>query len=530
MTLVPNASFVLLLVASGLCGIVSLLLWRRRRIPGGGTLALMMLAVCEWTLVAALEAGASELPAKILFSKLEYVGSGSAAFLVLLFALQYAERARWLSGWRLALLGTVPVINLALVFTNDWHHLVWIGFSERAAGSLQIVYHHGPAFYAIVAALYLLVLPATVVLIRTALRRSKVHRRQALAIVAATAAPWIGTALYLARLEALAGFNIIPMSFAVSGQILALSIVGLRHFDVIPIARSALVESMRDPVLVIDPGGAVVDANPIAERVLGRGRRLVGQTASEVFSAWPKILGLCRSDEPVRGEALISEEPLRYVDARVTPLRYGRGPIYGRLIVLRDISLRYGAERDLQQANEQLQDQLDEIERLHEELRDQAIRDPLTELHNRRYLQETLPREIARADRDGAPLALILLDVDRFKQVNDTAGHQAGDAVLRAVGRLLRETTRRGDVACRFGGDEFAVVLPNTSLDAAAQRAEEIRRRLAVEADPFGRATISGGIAVYPQHGSSDEAIVRAADRALYAAKSSGRNTVRTAE
>ncbi len=438
MTLVPNASFIVLLAASVLCGLVSLLLWRRRRIPGGGTLALLMSAVSGWALVAAFEAGASAVATKVLLSKLEYIGSGSSALLLLVFALKHAEKTRWLALPRGILLAVIPIVNLALVFTNDWHRQLWTGFSEGPAGTNQIIYHHGPLFFTAVSGLYALILAATIVLIRTALKRSAAHRRQALAILIASVAPWIGTILYLLDLDPFAGFNVIPMSFAVSGLALSFSIVGLRHFDVVPIARSALVENMSDAVLVLDTEGAIADANRAAEELLATEGRLIGRSADDILSRWPTVLRHCRTDEPIQGEALLGEDPLRYVDVRVTPLRHGRGAVYGRALVLRDITLRYRAERGLQRANEQLREQLEEIERLQEKLRDQAIRDALTQLFNRRYLQETLPREIAQSAREGTPLSLLLLDVDRLKELNDTAGHPAGDALLQSIGGSYR--------------------------------------------------------------------------------------------
>jgi len=527
-TFLPNVSSTLLFAAALSTGGVGLLLWRRRRIPGGKALAWMLFAVCGWATVAGLEAGATELPAKILFSKLEYVGSGSVALLLFTFALRHAGAGRWLTRRRLALLTTIPIANLALVFSNDWHRLVWTGFTAGPAGSHQIVYHHGPVFFAIVAALYAMILPATIVLARTALRETITHRRQALAILVASVAPWLGTLLYLLDLEALAGFNLVPMSFAATGLILSLSVIGLGHFDVVPIARSALVENMSDAILVLDASGAIVDANRSAGFLLSSSKRLVGRNAADALAPWPAILERCHGAEPCHSEALLGEQPLCYVDIRATPLRDADDRIHGRLIVLRDITSRYQAERELQRVNRRLQEQIVEIERLQVELRDQAIRDPLTNLFNRRYLEETLPREMARAGRAGAPLAVLLLDVDRFKEINDTDGHHAGDAALQSLGGLLATETRRGDIACRYGGDEFAIVLPNTTVDAAVERAEEIRSRFAA-AKPARRITLSVGVASFPWDGRTEAEILRAADRALYAAKDSGRDCVRTA-
>ena len=166
-----------------------------------------------------------------------------------------------------------------------------------------------------------------------------------------------------------------------------------------------------------------------------------------------------------------------------------------------------------------------------EDLRAQAIRDPLTSLFNRRYMQEALERELHRAEHGGTPLTILILDLDHFKSFNDTWGHEAGDLMLRQLGALMEERTRREDVACRFGGEEFVVILPGMSLGVGCRRAEEFRqgvRGLKIEYQEklLPAATVSIGLACFPEHGTNTEELLRAADKALYCAKESGRDRV----
>ena len=172
--------------------------------------------------------------------------------------------------------------------------------------------------------------------------------------------------------------------------------------------------------------------------------------------------------------------------------------------------------------------------RLRDSLREQSIRDPLTGLYNRRYLEGALPRELSRAGRGGRPLAVFMLDVDHFKLFNDNHGHEAGDAVLRALGKALRESCRQGDIACRFGGEEFTLILPDAGEQAAREWAERLMlhvRALEVKADgkPLPKITISLGLALYPQHGNDGETLLQAADLALYDAKHTGRDRMAVA-
>lgn len=168
---------------------------------------------------------------------------------------------------------------------------------------------------------------------------------------------------------------------------------------------------------------------------------------------------------------------------------------------------------------------------LRHSLRMQAIHDPLTGLYNRLYLEENLSRELSRLDRSGQPLSLVIMDLDDLKDVNDTYGHPAGDAVLKEVARLLKHSVRVSDLPCRYGGDEFVLVLPDTNLEAAIKRAEQIRFELEqtkVEFDgqTLGGHTLSIGVACSPEHGHSSQDLISAADRALYAAKEQGKNRV----
>jgi len=168
---------------------------------------------------------------------------------------------------------------------------------------------------------------------------------------------------------------------------------------------------------------------------------------------------------------------------------------------------------------------------LRETLRAQSIRDPLTGLFNRRYMEESLERELHRSIRKKAPLTVMMVDVDHFKRFNDTFGHEAGDAVLREVARVFRSQLRADDIACRYGGEEFTLILPEAPLEVVRERAEQLRQAVKnTQVQERGRVldqvTISVGIASYPQHGTTADALLGVADVALYKAKEEGRDRV----
>ena len=167
-------------------------------------------------------------------------------------------------------------------------------------------------------------------------------------------------------------------------------------------------------------------------------------------------------------------------------------------------------------------------------LRQQSIRDPLTGLFNRRYLEETLERELLRASRSKKNVGLMMIDIDHFKQFNDTRGHPAADVVLSEVAQLFSSSVRREDLVCRYGGEEFMIMLPEADLETTCQRAEAIREKVAHlsiqhQGQVLGSITISIGVGIFPDHGQTSEAIIGSVDRALYQAKNNGRDKVEVA-
>lgn len=187
----------------------------------------------------------------------------------------------------------------------------------------------------------------------------------------------------------------------------------------------------------------------------------------------------------------------------------------------------------LQDSRRQLESQLTEITTLQEQLQDQASKDPLTGLYNRRHLEHRLADELENCRREGLPLTLVMIDIDQFKRVNDTYGHPTGDQIIRALAALLTDSAEPQDVVFRYGGEEFLMMLPGATLEDAGARAERLRLQceaMQVRVDNATIATtLSFGIANYPEHDERPTILVNLADRALYAAKVRGRNRIELA-
>jgi diguanylate cyclase (GGDEF)-like protein/PAS domain S-box-containing protein len=286
-----------------------------------------------------------------------------------------------------------------------------------------------------------------------------------------------------------------------------------------------LFEAAQDGILILDAQtGAITDVNPFLIKMLGYSRAEFVEKKLWEVGAFRDIEA---SQEAF--EALQKNEYIRYEDL---PLRAKNG----RLVDVEFVSNVYlvGGQKVIQcnirdiTERKQAQDALLRSQAL---LREQSVRDYLTGLFNRRYMEETLERELLRAARKKLSLGMIMLDVDGFKHFNDTYGHAAGDEILRELGSLLLRQVRGEDIACRYGGDEFIIILPDASHEVTRERAELICEyagmfHLQFEGQSLAPVTLSLGVAVFPEHGTTSTGILRAVDAALYRAKHDGRGRV----
>ncbi|MBM0744440.1 diguanylate cyclase [Phormidium sp. CLA17] len=529
-----NTSFAILSLTALLAVAVAAAAWRRRAASSASRpFILSLLSIAFYATVAALEAAAIALPDKIFWSKLEYVGSGCVVTFFLIFAIHFTHKRQWLTLKNTVLLWLLPSLNVVLVATNEQHRLVWSGFLPYSQGTNQIVYQHGPGFYWVMSCVYLYTLTGSLLLVKAMQQSARLQQQQSWLALAGALVPLLGGSAYMLNLTP-AGLNLTPMSFLLTGIIYFVTLFRFRLFDLVPVARDTLIESMSDGVLVLDLHNRLIDINPAAQQLTGIRVTCLGQPLRQLFSSWQVIAQLCEASETVQCELLLKVSADCYVELHVIPLRDRCKGLTGRLLVLRNVTQRQQADLELRQANERLQAQLHEIKALQTQLREQAIRDALTGLFNRRYFEETLPRELARAAREAYPVAVILMDIDFFKQVNDTYGHQGGDCVLQAFGSLLRDHSQQGDIACRYGGEEFVLTLPAITLKDVYQRAEQIRRSFQAMRVQFGSATIcttlSLGVGLFPEHGDTSQSLMQVVDQALYIAKAAGRNCVRCVE
>ena len=508
---------------------VSIIIWKRRASRGGWPLFLLFVAVAEWALCNGLEAAAIPQELKIFWSKLAYFGAQPSPVLLVLFALHYNGRGKRVTPLTSILLFFIPAITILLAATNETHGLIWVSFSPGPPGTNSLIYHHGPAFWVSIAYIFTMVSVGTAVLLLSAVRSQKIYRDQSKFVFIASVIPWVGFLMYIMNLNPFPGLDTVSISFLFTGLVLVWGMYKGRLLDIVPIAHELVNENVNNGILIVDERLRMIDFNPAAARLLSIDKNKgVGIQIQSMEKFWKKVENHFDRHSAKRIEISPQSSGKEYLDVHITPLLDHRIRFLGWAVILDDISTRKQAEKELQAVNKRLNKQLGEIQDLRDKLHEQAMRDPITGVYNRRFLEETLSREISHAQRKGNPLSIIMLDIDFFKKVNDTYGHKIGDDVIISLSRLLQAETRESDCVSRYGGDEFVLVMPEMTKEDAFQRAELWRKKIKSNELLIGEhrigITVSMGISTFPANGSDSEALLKAADEALYQAKATGRD------
>ena len=520
------------LVAISIAGFLG---WKNET-SGRASMILMLFSLAIWSFAYGMITFSLGMDAKQFWLRVENIGILSQPIFWLTFTLNYSNQRRSLPRPYLAALCIVPLIAAAMIFSDRWFHLYYASIRPYAENGGPLLIGRGPWYWVALAQSYLLNAIGTVLLIWRFIEFRNIFRKQLALLIVAALIPWIVNILYqlISNLTpaAFIPIDLTPISFTVSIALLGSGIFRIHLLDLVPIARDVVMENIPEMVFVVDAHDRVLDANTVAEKWLGRSKdELIGRDPMEIFRQWPEFLRRFLSTQETREEVLIPGRVARTLEIMVTPLY---DPISkelnGRVILAYDITTRKQLENDLTETNEILWTKIAEIDSLREQLQEQAIRDDLTRVFNRRFLTETLDKEIPRAEREHTPISIVMIDVDQFKKFNDTHGHKCGDLVLKHLADFLTAQARESDIVCRFGGEEFVILMPNATNADAYQRAESWRQAYAGKPFYFdGQAlhtTFSAGVASYPAHGLSGDEILNAADHALYHSKSQGRNQV----
>ncbi|AHL75593.1 diguanylate cyclase [Stutzerimonas stutzeri] len=522
-------------------GVTLLARWvmHQQRFAGSAAFAWLHLAIFWWLGAAALEMSVQQPDCKMLWASMAWPAILGVPTFWAVFLWQYVNSIRTrLKPVSIAAWSVMPLVFWLMALSNPWHgHFYGAGSAPVSSEpGAPIAYQHGPLFYLAAAYGYPFMLFCIGITLRAAAQSKGLHLRHYLTFLILTTVPWLANISYVAFDWTLFGFDPTPFSFAIALAGFGWLISGLRLFDLLPVARHLLLDALIDPVLVIDPQRRVIEVNPAGLKLANLERDWQGLALVD----WPligaELDGMLRQADPGDAPQLLSVAARQYFEVRVREISRVSSEgivVLGQMLYLRDVTEFQRSQLQLAEALALSKQQLETISSLHETLQNQALRDPLTGLYNRRYLEEFFARELAHAQRDATPIALAMIDLDHFKQLNDTHGHAAGDDALKSVAAFLLGELRTTDVAFRIGGEEFLLVLPRTRPEMALEKLEQLCRQFAVHlmvtrAGPL-QLTMSIGLAHYPGQAEDLDGLMQQADVQLYRAKDCGRNRVAAA-
>ncbi len=517
-----------ILVINSIFAITTIVLITRKfDVAGRDALIMMLCSLAIWSFAYAMITFSNDLETKKFWLRVENVGILSQPVFWIIFILGYSRQGRALNWVYIALLSIVPAVSMMMIASDRWFHLYYSSVKLLDGNYGPLVIERGPWYGVAVFQAYALDLIATILLIWRFIQFRNIFRTQLVFLIVAALIPLftnVGYQVVSIFLPSLfLPVDLTPISFTISISLISSGIFRTRLLDLVPIARDVVMEHIPEMVFVVDAHDRVLDVNTVAEKWLGKTRdQIIGKDPIEIFGQWPELYNRFLTTEKTREEVKIYGDPPLTLEVVITPL-YNNEKINGRVVLAYDITKRKQLELDLKA-------KIIEIDSLRVQLQDQAIRDSLTGVFNRRFLAEALEREIAKANREDMPISIVMMDVDHFKSFNDTYGHKCGDAVLRDLAGFLTKNSRHGDIVCRYGGEEFVILMPEASFQNAFDRAQSWQQAYASKTieyeDKALKVTFSAGVASYPQHGPNGETILHAADHALYESKSNGRNRV----
>ena len=483
----------------------------RRRVSGALEFAGFMAASALYAVGYAVELTQGELPGMLAALRIEYLGIPFVPFFWLLFSRRFTGKPPLGRGPTLLMAAAAAATTL-LFWTDPLHRLFYARTWIRTDSPFPLIaFERGPAYWAHNAYSELLLAAGVVNLFLFMGKAPQRRRRQAWVAAVGSVLPWMVLLAYLAGLTPW-NLDLTPFGTIATGAAFGFALFRLGILELVPAARELAIDSLEDGFLVLDRKGLVVDANQAARRLLpGLGLR-EGEALAEGSAGFPRLEELralaaegsgrleLASPRPDGGERLLSLQARPVLDTK--------GARQGSVFVVNDIT---------------------ETAALLARLTELSVTDELTGLFNRRRFLELGEREVEMARRASRPLAVAMLDLDHFKLVNDRFGHAAGDEVLREAAARLSSSLRSGDLLCRYGGEELAVLMPDTGLEGADRAAERFRLALASEpvawkGEPIAVTTSVGYCAVVPEEGERLADYLGRADQALYRAKDSGRN------
>lgn len=507
----PNEAFVYIVVVI-LAGILSSLLclyayFRLKEVPGGRSYMVVTLFSAVFTFSYAFELSSTSMEKMLIWLSVEYLVLPFIPAFILLMCLGYVGQK--LNQWMYYLLFLLPILTIFMHATNEHHHLYYTSIELNRDSPFPILkLEYGPWFY--VHSIYLfLCFMVSIISLGMELRKTTIFRfrMQIMLMVTGIMVPIIANYFYLNDLSPY-GIDLGPVSMSISFILHGAALFSYQMFRVTPVARETVFENMKEGVIVLNQDGLLIDYNHAMLTIISTlSSQCIGKPIVDVIGRGTHLAEIVLHE--IEGDYRSGENT--YYHIRFSHVKNKHKLM--KIITFVDVTVRVN-----------LQEKLQYLARI----------DGLTQLYNRHFFMEESERILDSLNKKGEDVSIIMFDIDHFKSINDTFGHEAGDLVLARVASVVKKCLGSRDIVGRYGGEEFILCMPDTSLLAARKMADFIRRNISQAVVRYSEkditVTSSFGISSVLIRGEADQAtlqtLIREADQALYAAKRKGRNCV----
>jgi diguanylate cyclase (GGDEF)-like protein len=508
MIILDRLPYLLLMIFSAIgCGAIAIrAYWLRRKVARAASFSMMAICASIWMLMVALDTITTDLAWREVLWGLIPVAILNTLIGLFFFSLEFSLRLSQVPKTVLFPTVFITIAICSLSVTNPFHHQLWT-VSQVNGIDIQVM---GNFFVIQLTFTYLLIFACLILLARAYLLSTGVLRRQSGLLLVGLLVPLlvsIGTDVL--------GWNPLPFidepAFSIVVTVVLFGLATLRFdtFYLLPVASDVIIKNMQEGVLVTDIEGLIIFSNPAAHQALGKTEeQLHDYSVANVLADWLPAARQAWDERKEETQLVLGEEEAQYYLLTISKLAGNASKSVGYLLTLTNNSYQKNYEKKLNEL---------------------AGSDPLTGSYNRRFFYEVAQVYFNQMLRSVKPLSIIMLDLDHFKQINDTYGHLKGDIVLQQVTYVCKKLVRVQDIFSRFGGEEFVIALPETSLSNAMLVAERLRRAIEALKIEFDDIHITASFGVAETIGETDlslDILINRADEAMYVAKHAGRNQV----
>jgi diguanylate cyclase (GGDEF)-like protein len=455
-----------------------------------------------------------DLNITLLWNLFQYLGIESIPVFWFLVAIFYCGKENLVKGWKKAPIILIPISFFLIRFTNSYHHLFFKDAFMVSNGYFQIMHLVKGPLYILSAAINIsAVFYSNYLYLKLLIQSKGKFQIQSAIMFIASITPLAGYFMLVINISPL-DIDYTPFFSTLSYILVLVGLFKYNFLNLVPLAHHKVFESIKEAVIVLDSHYNLLDFNAAASGVFGElNRRSIGSNIERILGEHDHFLRSVYDGKEMQYEKTDASGSMFY-SVNLTVLNGKFKKVIGYIVTMNDITKQIETMNKLQKM---------------------AEIDPLTEMFNRRYFLETFEQELINAKVRKQPISLIMFDLDRFKKINDRYGHQAGDVLLRNVSNICRSSVRSNDTLGRYGGEEFLILLPNTTLQEAVEVGERIRKNIENLNVIFNsrhlKITASLGIAgILRTQDENVDQFIKFADNALYEAKKSGRNCIKTAK